>query len=101
MMNFCLDLARQDGYSCHALVKTKRILTTTVRFDSLQKSKEFTVQQLSEESPRVGTNVYALPAAAEAEWRFSYRFSKTRTNHVGTLAFGFSLIALIVLAVNY
>ena len=66
-----------------------------------KKSKEFTVQQLSEESPIVGTNVYALPAAAEAEWRFSYRFSKTRSNHLGTLAFGFSLIALIILAVKF
>ena len=59
------------------------------------------MQQLSEESPIVGTNVYALPAAAEAEWRFSYRFSKTRSNHLGTLAFGFSLIALIILAVKF
>ncbi len=57
--------------------------------------------QQTEESPIVGANVYALPAAAEAEWRFSYRFSKTQTNHFGTLAFGLSLIALLVFAVNY
>ena len=59
------------------------------------------MQQLSEESPLVGSNVYALPAAAEAEWRFSYRFSKTRSNSIGVLAFGLSLIALIVIAVKF
>ncbi len=59
------------------------------------------MQQLSEDSPLVGTNVYALPASAEAEWRFSYRFSKTRSNHLKTLAFGFSLIALIVFAIQF
>ena len=59
------------------------------------------MQQLSEDSPLVGTNVYALPAAAEAEWRFSYRFSRTRSNHLRTLTLGFSLIALIVLAVKF
>ena len=59
------------------------------------------MQQLSEDSPLVGTNVYALPAAAEAEWRFSYRFSKTRSHHIAKLAFGFSFIALIVVAVKF
>ncbi len=59
------------------------------------------MQQLSEESPLVSTNVYALPAAAEAEWRFSYRFSKTRSHYLTKLTVGFSLIALIVVAVKF